>query len=239
MREMGQFIFPCYCDICGAPRDKDSILCDDCAAELRSLDEVTCCQRCGKPLNLSGSPPEECSECLDRKLYFDHVHSLYLNKGPAHDLVLKLKYARGLHLAPVFAREMDRFLNRRHTVLPPDTLVVPVPQTLRSRLKRGYNQAEEIARHFAAQRNLFFSDLLTKSYLAKSQTRLNRRQRLTVNRKTVKIRKRRLETIPQPARHILLVDDVYTTGSTLNECARALKQALPHVRISVMTFLRS
>lgn len=103
-----------------------------------------------------------------------------------------------------------------------DALVTTVPTHLFSRLKRGYNHSEVLAKGIAKQEGSIFRDLLRKSRLTKHQAKLGRSERLRNVRDSFSFRKRYLAEIS--GKDIILVDDVISTGSTANECAGLLKK---------------
>lgn len=235
-RSVMDWIFPSYCDICGNGREKGALLCIDCSSELIRQEDQLCCLRCGKPIYGHVEAVEDCADCRERNFYLDGVKSLYLNKGAVHDLILKLKYAGRLHLARLFADELADWLIL--SGVEKEAVIVPVPQSLRSRMKRGYNQAEELARRVSRRTGMEYRDILSKKAFALSQTQMNRRERLSVNRRAISVKKK-YRTNEWGGRTFLLLDDVYTTGATLNECAHAVKKIFPGSKVIAVTLLRS
>jgi ComF family protein len=136
-------------------------------------------------------------------------------------VVQALKFRRldylGRHLAVALAAE----LGPRLEGLAPIDRVVPVPLHWRRRLSRGYNQAERIARPLAGLLSLPFDSALSRGRATPAQSRLGRVQRLANLRRAFRVpRPRTIQGL-----HLLLVDDVATTGATLDAAAEALKKA--------------
>ena len=113
-------------------------------------------------------------------------------------------------------------------------IIIPVPIHNKRRKQRGYNQTEliskELARKFA---NLEYMDILTKSKNTKPQSILNKEQRVE-NAKNLYVIK---EKIDLEHKKILIFDDIYTTGSTANECAKILKELRPK-KIGILTIAK-
>lgn len=239
-RFAGEWISPHCCDACGSIREPDAVLCSDCLGLLRR-EEDPFCFRCGHPLRHVPEPGDysACPNCRNRKFHFRLARSVFLNEGPVHELILKLKYARALHLAALFASCMREYVEHSPELKDVSWTVVCVPQSWMRRLKRGYNQAEEIAREVARGLGLPFLPLLRRSWRSRSQTALTRRRRLAANRNTVSIRRRYVKKTALQEARFLLIDDVLTTGATLEECARALKKNFPGADVVALTFLRS
>jgi ComF family protein len=156
-------------------------------------------------------------------------------EDPAERLVHALKYGGWRELAPLMARRMK-------TLEPPGTgagrglLVVPVPTTPRRERQRGYNQAALIARAYAREAGLDYLDALTRASAGGSQVALDPSQRRSNVRGAftpIATQRHRVK-----GRHVLLVDDVLTTGATASEAAQALERAGAH-GVSLITFARA
>jgi len=145
-----------------------------------------------------------------------------LFKGPVRALVIELKYHRGLHvladMAEIFRRSPRLLENVR------DAVLVPVPLHPRKARERGYNQSMLIATELAnvAGGETRVEPLLRRVIDTETQTAFDRRTRIA-NLKNAFALAPGASIIP--ALHYILVDDVFTTGSTLNSCARALRRA--------------
>ncbi len=152
-------------------------------------------------------------------VYLDDLHIAVFFNPLTRVLIHQIKYAGMNHLARCFAREV--FRNFPFPYSPAENaVVVPVPLHPLRRKERGYNQSEWIARGLFRDLHLpILTDLLRRIRHTRSQTRLNREERKENVREAFRCR----ESSRIAGRTVLLVDDVVTTGATMNECARVLK----------------
>lgn len=154
-------------------------------------------------------------------------------------MVLGLKYEKKFFYVALFARYMCERMREDAFLKEGEWLLVSIPQTFARFWKRGYNQSEEIARELARLSGHRFAPVLARRGRTISLTTLNRRERLRANRRSMIVR-RRYQGRPEWERaRFLLIDDVFTTGSTADVAARALKRAYPRAEVAVLTFLRA
>lgn len=177
------------------------------------------CDGCGSPFEYDLGT--RCPACLARRRRFDRARAACLYDEHSRELVLQLKHADRTDLARLFAQWLSRAA--RDLVEEADA-VVPVPLHRLRLLRRRYNQAAEVARPLARTAGLeFLPDALVRVRRTASQggrTPGGRRRNVAGAFAVPAARRRLVE-----GRHILLVDDVLTTGATAEACARALKQA--------------
>ena len=221
---------------------EESFICDSCRQEIHLGSEVECAS-CGRSLaDRQGQFIEEdalCVACQGLKSSERFpVRAFCLNQGAARDWVLALKYGGEVH----WARFLAQCLVEKHKEIgfcaeESSLLVTSVPQTLRSRWTRGYNQAELIAQGFAREKKLAYRPLFEKKWGAKSLTSLSKEQRALAIEGSMKARSY-LRVHGASLQAVLLIDDVYTTGSTMRECARLLRKYAPQARLYGLTFLR-
>ena len=227
-------LFPPTCVHCGEAVDSESPLRTLCLACSRTVHLIRppACSVCGHPFYGPEDDERVCPHCEGLVPAFDQGRSLVLFRGAARSLMLELKYRRGLPVLRDFAS-----LLKQHAELCEwmrGASLVPVPMHPLKRRERGYNQTELIAEAFvrALGGELVQRPLLQRIRYSKSQTSFDRRARRTNLANT-------FEVVPQakiaPQERILLLDDVFTTGSTLNRCAQALRNAGAQ-RIDVLTF---
>jgi ComF family protein len=206
------------CPACGERlRSTDCGVCEDCWQRIRTPRRPLC-PRCGL-----GEPPpnRRCPGCLRTEVFFTAARQAALFEEPMSTLVQALKYRGVAELADPFARLAALVLVRDFPGERWD-VIVPVPLHRVRRRDRGYNQSALIARRLGALTGWPVDErLAVRHRWTQSQTFLSRRQRLTNVEGAFRC--------PDPARaagpRILLVDDVHTTGSTINETARALREA--------------
>ena len=212
-------------------------LCDVCDSDLpRSL---VACRRCGLPLAVAA---ESCSRCAAQAPNLDRTIAALLYAPPVDALIADVKFHGRLTTAPLLAALLADAVHAAyaHDAFP--DAVVPVPLSLRRLLWRGHDQAELLARQLLAQLNAapirvhrdgdspdgqqpasrtvqLANGLLqrTKHTRAQSGETIAARQRNLHNAFTA--------TRSSPFSHVALVDDVFTTGATLNAAALALRSA--------------
>jgi len=216
-------LFPPECALC---RRGGSLLCERCVQLLPVADGQRC-ERCFVPI----AHDALCAHCLAEAPSFESVRSAFVLEQGAGDLVHQLKY-RGMSslAAPMAGLLHDCMLTTRSA-----DLVVPVPLHPGRDRSRGYNQSLLLARHIARERSLVLDEKAlrriraTKS-LVKSMGREERRRivdgAFAANAAGVE------------GRDVLLVDDVVTTGATLDACARALLESGAS-RVRCITFARA
>ena len=205
------WVFPPQCGGCGKLAER---WCKDCQGNVMHITEPVC-QVCGSPLPQAGI----CQTCQSDPPNYRSLRSFCAYSGPARKAVLKLKYARDIGLGEALARPLDLFLQ---SLAWPIDLVTCVPLS-KGRIKdRGYNQSAMLARPLAlAIQRPFVPLLLQKTREAPTQVGLSADAR----RKNVADAFSAGGHKGLAGRKVLVIDDVTTTGSTMNACARALIQA--------------
>ncbi len=215
-------VYPRDCFFCGRPSG-DSQICQECYERL-SLARNPACLICGAESAMPEGPDFVCSDCLHHRPAFARAFVAARYEGDIRDLIHAFKYHGGLWLTDDLVRILvGVYIGRIVPLRLGIDAVVPVPMLLRKRRKRGYNQAEELARLLAAQLHLpYFPKALKRVHTGVlSQTRLARGERLANAKRAY--RTRRAE--PLRDRTVLLIDDVLTTGATCDACAHALRAA--------------
>lgn len=217
------WLFPRYCLFSGEPLDQKSrflYLSSESAARILSV-KTPHCPTCGHPFWGEAEEDQTCSHCLDLDPWFRVGKTTALMRGPARQLVLELKYHRGLYILPdlmVMARKAEGFFPYLSAAV-----LVPVPLHPSKLRSRGFNQSEWIARSFAREAGKSrVEDLLLRTRKTKSQTRLRRQDRQENMAGAFKLRS---GVQVDPRQRYVLIDDVFTTGATLNACAKVLVQA--------------
>jgi competence protein ComFC len=161
-----------------------------------------------------------CMNCGDRELAFEFATAAYRSRGVVRDLIHRFKYHRKLHLRHLLARMLcEGFRDGRVSTDPPDALV-PVPLHPARRREREFNQAEVLAVLAGARLGLPVIDGLRRTRYTLTQTHFHREERFG-NLEGAFVARRGAVA----GRRLALVDDVLTTGSTADACARELRQA--------------
>lgn len=214
-------LLPAPCLGCGRPlpaRGTALGLCTRCRAALSPC-SCEACAVCARPLAAHALPEDyRCGACRERPPAFDCLIALWSYRPPLDAVVRGLKFGRLDYLGGHLAAALVDGLGDRLTGF---DRIVPIPLHWRRRLARGYNQAEQIARPLAARLGLPCATLLTRRRATPPQSLLGKAGRLANLRKAFRV--------PRPEKvrglNILLVDDVATTGATLDAAARVLKNA--------------
>lgn len=235
---LGDVVFPRSCLHCQAvvePPAGDGAglrhLCRRCTA-LVEVVRPPHCLTCGHPYYGAVEGERMCPHCEGLLPEFGEGRTAVLFKGPARTLVIEFKYHGGLYvledLAAIFRRAPELLDHVRGAVL------VPVPLHPRKARERGYNQAELLATSLAgaAGGGTAVVPLLRRQVDSESQTALDRQARLGSLKNAFALAPGASLT---PGQHYILVDDVFTTGSTLNRCAHVLRRA-GVLNLDVVTF---
>lgn len=201
------------CNICG--RIGAGAVCDICMASLDYLQGVTCLH-CGKQLNENYNY-SICPDCITGIFHYDRAYSCFEYSGIGKELIYKLKYGGKTQLAKVISALMEERLRNEGLAI---DAIVPVPIHENKLKERGFNQSYLIAQELGGRLGKPIIDCLERTKETKEQYNLDRTQRyLNINGAfSVK-----LSYNIGKYKNILLVDDIYTTGSTVNECSKVLK----------------
>jgi len=221
VRTLGDLVFPPLCQLCGE-RTSD-VLCQTCRERVRFL-QPPWCERCGRPFPPLGRGGPLCAECAAGRNRFDCLRSVGYYAESLREAILALKYNRKHRIARPLGTWMAECAERMlaECDLPRPGLLVPVPLHPSRRRRRGYNQSLLLCREMAhALGPMPLEELLTRPRPSQPQTGLSRNARLANIRGAFALRPGAVLV----DRVALLVDDVMTTGATLNECARVLQRA--------------
>jgi ComF family protein len=162
-----------------------------------------------------------CPNCEDREFHFAASVSRYRAAGVVRDLIHRFKYSREYHLRHQLAAWAAAGLDDERLRNPDFDALVPVPLHPAKKREREFNQAEVIAELLAERSRKPLLNALQRVRYTDSQTRHDRAERMENLRGAFRMRQ------PDAVlhRHLVLVDDVFTTGSTVEECARVLMKA--------------
>lgn len=197
-------------------------VCPGCLGRVRPLELLVSCDRCQRPLSLAAQSPEApllCGPCRQGETVFDRLRTFGAYDGELRQLIVLLKYNRVRPLAKPLSGWLALVV-QQHAELADVDALVPVPLHRVRRRTRGYNQAELLARQLSRWMHCpVRSGWLARTKDTPSQTGLTHAQRVENVQGAFAARSKLDRT------RILLVDDVCTTGATLNACARTLKRA--------------
>jgi len=220
-------VLPSDCRICNRALVQLSRIpvCADCLDSLAPAD-VTACSVCGEALGFR-SPGSEtlCGVCRRAHPRFDFAMSYGSYDGALRRLVHLLKYEQFRPAANVLGAKLAQSLRRSEFAADSPVLMIPVPLHPSKRRQRGFNQSELIAR--SAVQNLGGSRFELHTGNLRRRRATTSQTGLTSHQRRENVRGAFIVTAPASVvdRDVVIVDDVYTTGTTLNECARVLRAA--------------
>jgi ComF family protein len=214
LNDLLDFIYPPVCGLCGHPADSDDrLVCRSCWSLLTTIEEPFCLN-CREFIQTGNS----CRNCGENALT---VFSLGVYDDTLRSIIHDLKFGCQKPLGEVIGRQLADLLKDRQSSLKFD-MIVPVPLHESRLYQRGFNQAEVIGREIGHDLGIpCRTDIL-------SLTRKTRQQaRLTAPQREINVRGAYAVAEPETVRgkSILVVDDITTTGATLREVARVLKNA--------------
>ncbi|HEX8379695.1 MAG TPA: ComF family protein [Allosphingosinicella sp.] len=219
LRQMIDFALPPRCPGCGSITSDPHHFCLDCWNALLFLGEP-CCARCGLPFAFGAGESAQCGRCLAEPPPFDRLRAAVAYGEVSRQVALKLKYSGRLGLAETLAHFMLRHVEEGER----DALLVPVPLHRWRIWRRGYNQAALIASALGRRSGLEVElGLLSRTRATPPLKGLGRRERALAVRGAFRVPAAARPRVS--GRHLLLVDDVYTSGATASACASALKRA--------------
>ena len=209
--------YPSRCPICDKPTGYGKALIHKACREKLSYITGTKCMKCGK--HVDSAEIEYCYDCSKANHIYDRGRSLYSHNAEIKKSIYNFKYNNKREYAKAYGEELSD--NLKSDILSWNVdVIIPVPLHKSKLRLRGYNQAELIARELGKNLNISVdSNILRRNKRTKPQKELNDSGRkknvknaFIVEGNIVKYKK------------IILVDDIYTTGSTIDGCARALKE---------------
>src|SRR5262249_49537759 len=213
-------LYPATCTICGKSVRAGEYLCNGCEAKIIRI-VPPFCETCSEPFEGSITSTFTCANCAHRTIYFDAAVAAYRGRGIVREIIHEFKYARQIHLRHLvacwlFAAVNDERLHDCHF-----SIIVPVPLHPSRQRERGFNQASLLAELLSAQTAIRSTPVLERIRYTTTQTALDRSERMENLHNAFRL----LKNADVRGLRVLLIDDVLTTGSTLNECARVLKRA--------------
>lgn len=220
-----KILYPGSCPVCSEVQEQmltdDGVarICPNCEKKLKRVTPPFCL-RCGKPLEADRVRREYCADCARQTHAYVQGRAVFVYQGAIIGSMHRLKYANRRDYAAIFAREAYETYGSWIRRIDPEALI-PIPLHKKRRRERGYNQAELIARELSdltgipVEKKLLLRNANTRPQKALSakERKNNLKNAFQMSKKIVKLEK------------VLLIDDIYTTGSTVDAAARALMSA--------------
>lgn len=234
-----QHVLPSSCALCGAS-DRQA-LCSGCHAHYFGHGQPRC-RQCAAPLpdapDNTDADCDRCGDCLGQPPAFDATVTASDYLPPVDQLALALKFGGRLALAPLFAQlQRDALLRSQAGATPLPDWLTAVPLGPRRLRERGFNQALEVAKPLARLLGLpLYPQLLQRLRDTRAQSLLAQDERHGNLREAFTVSQAFIDTVR--GRHVGVVDDVLTTGATLNEVAATLKR-FGAARVTNLIFART
>ncbi|HEY8160103.1 MAG TPA: ComF family protein [Methylobacter sp.] len=208
------YLLPPTCILCGNPGFESRDICHSCYKHLPR--NILCCYRCAEILETPAAAPVLCGRCLSKHPAFDETYAPFIHQGAIRHLISTLKFGANYKNARLLGMLLAEHL--KQAAERPD-LILPVPLHRSRYRQRGFNQAKEIGRTVAKQLLIPLDITSCQRYRdTPHQTQLSAKKRRKNMKNAFSIVK------PIQARHIAILDDVMTTGSTVHELAYVLKK---------------
>lgn len=213
------FIFPKLC-FCNEPTDNPDSLCDKCWKKLDFISS-NCCSKCGIPQDYNFGAGALCPECIKKEPHFDIARSVFKYDDFSGKFITLLKYADKTHLVEMLSKFLVTEIRNQPDFDDYD-IITSVPIHQMRLLGRKFNQSALLANKISSQTNIECNNMLLKRVKnVVPQTGLKRKHRLKNVKGVFDIVNKNLDKIKNA--RVIIIDDVYTTGATLNECAKVLK----------------
>ncbi len=214
-------IYPARCPICEEiVLPKGMRVCSACKEKLKYIIEPRCF-RCSKPIEQEEE--EYCRDCQRGPHHFDQGYAVWIYDEAMKRSVAGFKYRGKREYAKFYTEEVLRIYGTWIKRLAPDALV-PIPIHSSKYAERGYNQADILACGIGKELGLpVLSNLLIRCRKTLPQKTLSDKERFQNLKTAFEMNKKRLNSFQKQISKVLLVDDIYTTGSTIEACAQVLK----------------
>lgn len=211
-------VMPGRCLQCGRIVYGKSALCATCFSKIYFLARQGC-PRCGRPYDLPEDEGMVCPVCLTKPPVFHTLRSAFIYNKFSRELILPFKHADRTDMTPFLGNLMYQ---AGHDMLEKADLIIAVPLHPRKLMKRKYNQAALLAHYLAKKaKKHYLANTLQRIINTKTQGHDNAEQRKQNVKGAFYVKNPKQIA----GKRIVMIDDVYTTGATLNECAKVLYKA--------------
>lgn len=207
-------IYPNRCIGCGEilKAGNNRWVCDDCRYHFEIRDYKKC-NVCGRIIYHRGN----CRICNSEKIYFDKGYSVFEYKEAVRNAIREFKYKGMFRYGEFFGKIMAEYA--KNNIKTKFDYVTAVPLHCKRYRSRGYNQSEILAKAVAEALGAEYKELLIRHINTKPQNSLDRKERIKNIKGAFLIK----DEISVANKNILIIDDIFTTGSTVNECSKVLK----------------
>lgn len=210
------FIYPKTCMSCDTLLNYNAKieLCDNCAKDFNPY-RGNRCITCDRPIDNTG----ECSICKSEKIYFEKGYCVYPYARAVRNTILNFKFKNMALYYTYLGSKMTEYYFEY--IMESYDYITAVPIHKKKLKVRGYNQAELLAEYISEQINIPYCTVLKRTVNTKPQNALNKKERVVNIKNAFSL----IDNINIKNKSILIVDDIFTTGTTINECCKVLKKA--------------
>lgn len=217
---LSSLFYPPLCVVCSNNVGGREYLCESCRSRAPRITPPFCA-KCSEPFSGAITQTFSCANCEHRTLHFDSAVAAYRSRGLVRKLVHEFKYGHQRHLRHPLGEWLLETMSDSRLRARPFDLIVPVPLHPARERERGFNQAALLAEILARQVAVPLGAALERIRYTTTQTAYDRTERMENLHNAFRLRK----NMNVRQLRVLLIDDVLTTGSTLSECARILKES--------------
>lgn len=234
LKDISSVVFPPQCPGCSDIPDsaEEIFFCAKCQEKIHFIQGAVC-PVCGT--NFPDSPAEShiCGDCADQRPYFSSARAVFSFETVILDAIHRFKYKRDFFIGETLASSMADF-PFPDMVFSQYSLILPVPLHIKRLRERGFNQSLILARAIGKKRKIPVDfSLLKRHKFTETQTGMHKNERKLNIKDAFEV----TDTKKVAGQNVILVDDVYTTGATVNECAKMLLKAKAD-RVAVLTLAR-
>lgn len=219
LRKAQNLLFPACCVLCNAKSKRNIDLCHECEQDLPWAIQV--CVQCGQTMPKNNYEQQLCGQCIQKHSIIRRILPLCDYQAPLDNLITAAKFHGQLAYSHLFGELIAKRVREdwyKHQDLP--DIIIAMPLHKKRLRERGYNQALEIAKPVAKQLKIRLNlNSCQRSKATTAQTEL------TANARAQNVKGAFIVRHPITAKHVAIIDDVVTTGHTVNELAHCLKQA--------------
>ena len=218
--EFLNLLYPPHCALCLRTTSAREHLCAECRSAAPVI-TAPFCETCSAPFFGQIDGAFTCPNCRERRFHFTCAVACYQSRDAVRELIHRFKYNGKVHLRNVLIDWLAETLNDTRLQSPSCDHIVPVPLHSTRERERGFNQAQILAEGLARRSGIPLFDCMKRTRYTTTQTIFDREERMENLRGAFRMR----QHADVRNLHLLLIDDVLTTGSTVDECARVLMDA--------------
>ncbi len=224
LRQTGEafltLLYPPHCTVCSVDLERGEYLCAACKAKATAI-KAPFCKICSQPFHGAIEQEFTCPNCAHRSFHFEYAVTCHQSRGIIRELLIRFKYQDEFYLRHPLGAWLAEGLADSRIAGEKFDYFVPVPLHPTRERERHFNQARALAKILEKQTGTPLLDCLKRVRKTPTQTRFDRAERMENLLNAFKMR----NITSVQGKHLVLIDDVFTTGSTVDECARVLKNS--------------